>query len=38
MAEHTLELLKRTLDLLIVHTLELRQMHGSAIVERIAQV
>jgi transcriptional regulator len=38
MAEPTLELLKGTLDLLILRTLDLRPMHGSAIAERIAQV
>ncbi len=32
------ELLKGTLDLLILRTLELSPMHGSAIAERIAQV
>ena len=34
----TLELLKGTLDLLILRTLDLRAMHGSAIAERISQV
>ncbi len=34
----TLELLKGTLDLLILRTLELRPLHGSAIAERIFQV
>jgi len=34
----TLELLKGTLDLLILRTLDLRPMHGSAIAERISQV
>src|SRR5919199_6914037 len=38
MAQPTLELLKGTLDLLILRTLDLRPMHGSAIAERIAQV
>jgi PadR family transcriptional regulator, regulatory protein PadR len=38
MAEPTLELLKGTLDLLILRTLDLCPMHGSAIAERIAQV
>jgi PadR family transcriptional regulator PadR len=38
MPEPTLELLKGTLDLLILRTLDLRPMHGSAIAERIAQV
>jgi PadR family transcriptional regulator, regulatory protein PadR len=38
MAEPALELLKGTLDLLILRTLDLRPMHGSAIAERIAQV
>ena len=33
-----LELLKGTLDLLILRTLNLRPMHGSAIAERISQV
>ena len=34
----TVELLKGTLDLLILRTLDLRPMHGSAIAERISQV
>src|SRR3954471_24873932 len=38
MAEPALELLKGTLDLLILRTLNLRPMHGSAIAERISQV
>src|SRR4051794_492041 len=38
MPEPTLELLRGTLDLLILRTLDLRPMHGSAIAERIAQV
>jgi PadR family transcriptional regulator, regulatory protein PadR len=38
MPQPTLELLKGTLDLLILRTLELRAMHGSAIAERISQV
>lgn len=38
MAEPALELLKGTLDLLILRTLDLRAMHGSAIAERISQV
>lgn len=38
MTEPSLELLKGTLDLLILRTLELHPMHGSAIAERIAQV
>jgi len=38
MPEPTLELLKGTLDLLILRTLDLRPMHGSAIAERIFQV
>jgi PadR family transcriptional regulator PadR len=38
MPEPTLELLKGTLDLLILRTLDLRPMHGSAIAERICQV
>jgi PadR family transcriptional regulator PadR len=33
-----IELLKGTLDLLILRTLDLRPMHGSAIAERISQV
>lgn len=33
-----MELLKGTLDLLILRTLDLRAMHGSAIGDRIAQV
>jgi transcriptional regulator len=33
-----LELLKGTLDLLILRTLNLRPLHGSAIAERISQV
>jgi transcriptional regulator len=37
-AEPALELLKGTLDLLILRTLDLRAMHGSAIAERISQV
>jgi transcriptional regulator len=32
------ELLKGTLDLLILRTLNLRPMHGSAIADRVAQV
>ena len=36
--EHNIELLKGTLDLLVLRTLELREWHGSAIAERIAQV
>ena len=38
MPEPALELLKGTLDLLMLRTLALRPMHGSAIAERIAQV
>ena len=38
MTEPALELLKGTLDLLILRTLDLRPMHGSAIAERLAQV
>jgi PadR family transcriptional regulator len=38
MPEPALELLKGTLDLLILRTLDLRPMHGSAIAERISQV
>jgi len=38
MAERSAELLKGTLDLLIMRTLNLRAMHGSAIADRVAQV
>lgn len=38
MTERSAELLKGTLDLLIMRTLNLRAMHGSAIADRIAQV
>jgi PadR family transcriptional regulator, regulatory protein PadR len=38
MMERRAELLKGTLDLLIMRTLNLRPMHGSAIADRIAQV
>jgi len=38
MAESSAELLKGTLDLLILRTLNLGPMHGSAIAERVAQV
>jgi transcriptional regulator len=38
MPKASLELLKGTLDLLILRTLDLRPMHGSAIAERIAQL
>ncbi len=38
MPERSAELLKGTLDLLIMRTLNLRAMHGSAIADRIAQV
>lgn len=38
MPEPAIELLKGTLDLLILRTLDLRPMHGSAIAERISQI
>ena len=38
MTEPALELLKGTLDLLILRTLDLRPMHGSAVAERISEV
>ncbi len=38
MPERSVELLKGTLDLLIMRTLNLRPMHGSAVADRIAQV
>lgn len=38
MAQPTLELLKGTLDLLILRLLDLNPMHGSAIAERISRV
>ncbi|HXB70031.1 MAG TPA: PadR family transcriptional regulator [Candidatus Acidoferrales bacterium] len=38
MAERPAELLKGTLDLLILRTLDLGAMHGSAIADRVAQV
>ena len=38
MTGRSAELLKGTLDLLIMRTLNLRAMHGSAIADRIAQV
>ncbi|HTX37236.1 MAG TPA: PadR family transcriptional regulator [Bryobacteraceae bacterium] len=38
MAERSAELLKGTLDLLIMRTLNLRAMHGSAIADRLAQI
>ncbi len=38
MPERSAELLRGTLDLLIMRTLNLRSMHGSAIADRIAQV
>lgn len=38
MSEANLELLKGTLDLLILKVLELQSMHGSAIADRIFQV
>lgn len=37
MAKTRTELLKGTLDLMILRSLELRPMHGAAIAERIAQ-
>ena len=37
MAERPTELLKGTLDLLILRTLELAPLHGAAVAERIAQ-
>ena len=38
MPQPNLELLKGTLGLLVLRTLDLRPMHGSAIAERITQV
>ena len=38
MAERSAELLKGTLDLLIMRILSLRAMHGSAIADRVAQI
>jgi len=38
MAERSAELLKGTLDLLIMRILNLRAMHGSAIADRIAHI
>jgi PadR family transcriptional regulator, regulatory protein PadR len=38
MAKRSVELLKGTLDLLILRTLDLKPMHGSAIADRVAQV
>src|SRR3712207_5193556 len=38
MAERPTELLKGTLDLLILRTLELAPLHGAAIAERISQI
>src|SRR5438270_9144149 len=38
MAGQSAELLKGTLDLLIMRTLSLRALHGSAIADRIAQI
>jgi len=38
MPEQSLELLKGTLDLLILRTLDLCPMHGTAIADRISQV
>jgi transcriptional regulator len=38
MAERSAELLKGTLDLLILRTLALGAMHGSAIADRVAQI
>jgi hypothetical protein len=37
MAERSVELLKGTLDLLILRTLDLNAMHGSAIADRVAR-
>ncbi|OFW08211.1 MAG: PadR family transcriptional regulator [Acidobacteria bacterium RIFCSPLOWO2_02_FULL_67_36] len=37
MADHPTELLKGTLDLLILRTLQLAPLHGAAIADRIAQ-
>jgi len=38
MAKNPTELLKGTVDLMVLRTLELRPMHGAAIAERIAQI
>ncbi|HEY1338784.1 MAG TPA: PadR family transcriptional regulator [Bryobacteraceae bacterium] len=38
MADRSAELLKGTLDLLILRVLDLKALHGSAIADRIAQV
>lgn len=38
MAERNVELMKGTLDLLILRTLDWKSLHGSAIADRIAQV
>src|ERR1044072_2366818 len=38
MTERSSDMLKGTLDLLILRTLNLRALHGSAIADRIAQV
>jgi PadR family transcriptional regulator PadR len=38
MAKNRTELVKGTVDLMILRTLELRPMHGAAIAERIAQI
>jgi len=38
MPERSVELLKGTLDLLILRTLDLKPMHGSAIADRVAQL
>jgi PadR family transcriptional regulator, regulatory protein PadR len=38
MPKPTIELLKGTLDLLILRTLDLGPMHGSAVADRISQV
>lgn len=38
MAKNRTELVKGTLDLMVLRTLELRPMHGAAIAERIDQI
>jgi PadR family transcriptional regulator PadR len=38
MARNRTDLVKGTLDLIVLRTLELRPMHGAAIAERIAQI
>jgi PadR family transcriptional regulator PadR len=38
MARNRTDLVKGTLDLIVLRTLELRPMHGAAITERIAQI